>query len=307
MSVKIVLVDDQPVPGLTLRRWLKKQRELEVVGEAVPGSPVLALIQITEPDVVLLDVLTSPEAGLNMARLIHDQYPDLPIVAIGEPASGSLRAEAAEAGAWAYFPKGRPEELTTAIRSVIEGGGRSFVDLTNRTFTRPPADSFVALPDQTIQSRAPRPPVVAAPAPPPPPAPSLPPAPPPAPSLPPAPPPAPRLVAAPPPAPPRPPAPVVVAGPQRPTKPAAAALDGNGKQKARRSVTSKSTAEVKRVTAPGRASRDAVAWVSSSLQPVVDGPPQRVPRKRRKKKDETLEEIAFRGPTGLPRRSGGHR
>ncbi|MGH2681772.1 MAG: response regulator [Actinomycetota bacterium] len=158
MPVKIVLVDDQPVPGLTLRHWLKKQRELDVVGEAVPGSPALALIQITEPDVVVLDIQTSPEAGLNMARLIRDHYPNVPIVAIAEATSGSLREEAAEAGAWAYFPKSHPEELPPIIRSLLDGKGKRFLDLTDRILARPPADSFVALPDHSDRRTSPEPP-----------------------------------------------------------------------------------------------------------------------------------------------------
>ena len=120
MAVKIILVDDQPVPGLTLRHWLKKQQgTLQVVGEAVPGSPVLALIQISEPDVVLLDVTRSPDASLNTARLIRDHYPDLPIVAIGPASGDGLRAEAAGAGAgpWAArwrFCSRRPRSAATA-------------------------------------------------------------------------------------------------------------------------------------------------------------------------------------------------
>ena len=153
MALKILLVDDQQVPGLTLRHWLKKQRELQVVGEAVPGSPALALILITEPDVVLLDVQASPDASLEMARLIRDHYPTIPIVAIGGTSGGNLRVEAAQAGAWAFFPKRRPEELTKAIRSVIDSKGKRFLDLTDRVFTRPATDSFVGRPEQTTRRR----------------------------------------------------------------------------------------------------------------------------------------------------------
>jgi DNA-binding NarL/FixJ family response regulator len=340
MAVKIVLVDDQPVPGLTLRRWLKKERELEVVGEAVPGSPALALIQITEPDLVLLDLLTSPEAGLNMARLIREQYPDLPIVAIGEATDGRVRAEAAQAGAWAYFPKKRAEDLTTAIRSVINGKGKRFQDLTDRVFERPPADSFVAGPSQAPRSRAPEspppvPPVVAAPRKPPKPAaeplvavrkPAA----------------EPLVAAAPKPAPapavaarkpaaeplvaaaPKPAAapavavrkpavePLVAAAPKPAAAPAVAVrkpavepLVGAPKPTARLPVKPKAV-EVKRA-APARGAIDAVAWVSSSVEPSSFELAQRKRRRSSKKNEQVPQEIEVRGPTGLPRRSGRHR
>jgi DNA-binding NarL/FixJ family response regulator len=317
MAVKIVLVDDQPVPGLTLRRWLKKERELEVVGEAVPGSPALALIQITEPDLVLLDLLTSLEAGLNMARLIREQYPDLPIVAIGEATDGRVRAEAAQAGAWAYFPKKRAEDLTTAIRSVINGKGKRFQDLTDRVFERPPADSFVAGPSQAPRSRAPEspppvPPVVAAPRKPPKPAaeplvavrkPAA----------------EPLVAAAPKPAAApavavRKPAvePLVAAAPKPAAAPAVAVrkpavepLVGAPKPTARLPVKPKAV-EVKRA-APARGAIDAVAWVSSSVEPSSFELAQRKRRRSSKKNEQVPQEIEVRGPTGLPRRSGRHR
>jgi DNA-binding NarL/FixJ family response regulator len=277
MAVKIVLVDDQPVPGLTLRHWLKKQRELDVVGEAVPGSPALALIQITEPDVVVLDVQTSPEAGLNMARMIRDHYPNVPIVAIGGAANGDLHAEAAEAGAWAYFSKTRPEELPTVIQTLLDGKGRRFLDLakrvSDRVSQRPATDSFVALPGQTQARTSPEPP---------------------------------------------PPPPVVIA-PRKPAKPAKPApppspslSDGVVFQKPRSATPAKRTAAVKREAptvakreATAGKARDAVAWVSPSLEPAPT--PQPKPRRVRRKKAEILQEIDVRGPTGLPRRYGGHR
>jgi DNA-binding NarL/FixJ family response regulator len=371
MAVKIVLVDDQPVPGLTLRRWLKKERELEVVGEAVPGSPALALIQITEPDLVLLDLLTSPEAGLNMARLIREQYPDLPIVAIGEATDGRVRAEAAQAGAWAYFPKKRAEDLTTAIRSVINGKRKRFQDLTDRVFERPPADSFVAGPSQAPRSRAPEspppvPPVVAAPRKPPKPAaeplvavrkpaaePLVAAAPKPAaasvvaarkpaaeplvtarkPA-------AEPLVAAPKPAAEplvtarkpaaeplvaarkpaaeplvaaRKPAAAPAVAVRKPaaeplvtvSKPAAEPLVAAPKPTARLPVKPKAV-EVKRA-APARRAIDAVAWVSSSVEPSSFELAQPKRRRSSKKNEQVPQEIEVRGPTGLPRRSGRHR
>jgi DNA-binding NarL/FixJ family response regulator len=329
LALKIVLVDDQPVPGLTLRRWLRKQRNLEVVGEAVPGPPVLALIQLVEPDAVLLDLLTSPEAGLDVAKMIREQYPNVPIVAIGEATAGSLRVEAAEAGAWAFFPKSRPEDLAKAIPSVIEGKGRRFFDLTERTFQRPPSDSFVAHHDEKPRRGAPEPPPVtveAAPTPPPKAAPLAP---------------EPAPAAAPAPAPAAAPKPIPVAAsisaapaaaPKArtavaqvspaavkkapttapPRTPAKAVPPSPAPEKPRRARPSpaakapESTFEL-RPDPPARTSRDALAWTHSALEPVFDSPLQKKPRRRRAKKDDAPAEIDVRGPTGLPRRFGGHR
>jgi DNA-binding NarL/FixJ family response regulator len=305
LALKIVLVDDQPVPGLTLRRWLKKQRDLEVVGEAVPGSPVLALIPLVEPDVVLLDVLTSPDAGLNVARLIRDHYPNVPIVAIGAATAGSLRVEAAEAGAWAFFPKTRPEDLAKAIPSVIEGKGRRFLDLTERTFQRPASDTFVAHQDEkprrggaepvTVEvapsaTAAPKRASIAA-----------------------------SIIAAPAAAPKaRTAVPRVTpaAAPKAPTtaspRTAAKAVPPSpASEKPRRArprpaaTAPQSTFELRPEPRSG-SPRDAVAWTHSALEPVFESPPRKKARRRRGKEDQAPAELDVRGPTGLPRRFGGH-
>jgi DNA-binding NarL/FixJ family response regulator len=347
LALKIVLVDDQPVPGLTLRRWLRKQRDLEVVGEAVPGSPVLALIPLVEPDVVLLDVNTSPEAGLNVARMIRERYPKLPIVAIGDASAGSLRVEAAEAGAWAYFPRTRPEDLARAIPSVIAGRGKGFIDLAGRGQDRPQPESFVALPDEEPRRKAPVPTVapaaeLPAPAPTAPPlaAPRVLPAAPkgspipgtklPSPTAPNAPPAtAPRVApVAIPSAPVAPPvAPVAAAAsPAKTVEPPGAPERARRGRQSTRNGAPGSTFELRPVppprtvrgdppprTVPGdpppKSHRDVVAWSHSSLEPVFGQEPQRKPRRRRDKKerDEGPQVIDVRGPTGLPRRFGGHR
>jgi DNA-binding NarL/FixJ family response regulator len=157
MPVKILLVDDHPVLRLTLRKWLERARDLQVVGEAEAGSPVMALIRLADPDVVIVDVHTSAEAGLNMARVIRDNYPELPIVAIGDAKNGKLRVAASKAGAWAYFPNQRPEEMAKAIRSVIGRKSKQFVDLSKGVSQRPAPESFVGLPDQRPQRKPPEP------------------------------------------------------------------------------------------------------------------------------------------------------
>jgi DNA-binding NarL/FixJ family response regulator len=338
LALKIVLVEDQPVPGLTLRRWLRKQRDLQVVGEAVPGSPVLALIPLVEPDAILLDVQTSPEAGLNVARMIRDHFPNVPIVAIGEAGAGNLRVEAAEAGAWAFFSRTKPEDLAKAIPSVIEGKGKPFVDLSSRTFQRPPPDSFVALPEEKTRRKAPEPSPItvqvatpAAPAPAPAAAPKA------------APPAAPRVPAR--------AAPKAAAAPAAapktlaPKLPAAPALDGSAPApavaparapKVSPAAAPKPAAKAAPSTAPPERTRrerpapaatspqspfelvppsrwvgprEAVAWTHSALEPVLDPPSQKKPRRRRGKKEEeeVPVETDVRGQFGLPRRYGGHR
>lgn len=288
MAVKILLVDDHPVLRINHRKWLERERGLQVVGEAEPGSPVLALIQLAAPDVVLLDVHTSPEAGLNLARLIREHYPEVPVVAIGEATNGALRAKAAEAGAWAYFPWQRSDELTRAIRSVIAGRGKRFLDLADGISQRPAPVSFVAVPDEGSKPRAPKR-KPARPA-------------------------SDALVAVPDEgSQPRPPQrkPAHPARSARPVsaEPVTVPTEPAVRRRAQSPMTGPAHGSIAGVPkdSPARVPQAAAARTSPQFDLGSDQTPPRQPRRSRKKKDEVLEEIEVRGPTGLPRRFGRHR
>ena len=56
MSTRVALVDDQSLFRAGIAMVIGSQPDLEVVGEAGDGDEVLALVQRTTPDVVLMDV-----------------------------------------------------------------------------------------------------------------------------------------------------------------------------------------------------------------------------------------------------------
>lgn len=129
MAVSIIVVDDQPAIRRQLRAAIDAARDLEVVGEATPGSAAITLVALVRPDIVLVDVHTSPAAGLGMTRLLRDRFPRVRVVALGEPDS-DLREEAVRAGAWAFVPTTWDgEEVAHVVRSVARGSRRGLVDL----------------------------------------------------------------------------------------------------------------------------------------------------------------------------------
>ena len=127
--MRIIVVDDQPAVRLQVRAAVDAARDLEVVGEATAGSAAIALVAMVHPDVLLVDVHTSPETGLGMTRLVRDRFPGVRVVAVGEPGS-DLREEAVRAGAWAFVPNDwEGEDVAHVVRSVARGSRRGLVDL----------------------------------------------------------------------------------------------------------------------------------------------------------------------------------
>jgi DNA-binding NarL/FixJ family response regulator len=130
MAVKVMVVENHPMIRHHLRDRLQVARDLEIVGEAT-GSPALELIGLIEPDVVILDMHTSPETALGMTREIRNRFPAVRVVGFGERDDTEARHGAAMAGAWAYVPAiWSAEDLAHVVRSVARASRQGFLDLT---------------------------------------------------------------------------------------------------------------------------------------------------------------------------------
>ena len=73
MTIRVLIVDDDPVVCTTLRRAFSRQPDFVVVGEAADGEAAVSLTQQRRPDVIVMDVqmpkLTGVEATYQLRRL----------------------------------------------------------------------------------------------------------------------------------------------------------------------------------------------------------------------------------------------
>jgi DNA-binding NarL/FixJ family response regulator len=123
MTIRILLVDDQPMLRMGFRMVFDAQPDLEVVGEAADGVEALAALAHTPADVVLMDVRMPRMDGVEATRHIAAAPEPTPRVVIlttfdlDEYVFAGLRA-----GASAFLLKDvPPEELLHAIRVVASG------------------------------------------------------------------------------------------------------------------------------------------------------------------------------------------
>ena len=70
MTVRVVLVDDQPLVRSGLRVLMADHPELEVVGEAATGAEAVRLVADLGPDVVVMDIRMPGMDGIEATRLI---------------------------------------------------------------------------------------------------------------------------------------------------------------------------------------------------------------------------------------------
>ena len=122
MTVRIVLVDDEPLLRLGFRLVLESQQDMSVVGEAGEGATAVLQVAQLDPDVVLMDVRMPGMDGIDATRRIvrdHGRSRVLILTTfdLDEYVFAGLRA-----GASGFLLKNvPPEDLLSAIRAVASG------------------------------------------------------------------------------------------------------------------------------------------------------------------------------------------
>lgn len=125
-TVRLVLVDDQPLIRAGLRLFLAPHEGFDVVGEADHGGEAIALLGTVTCDVVVMDVRMPIVDGIEATRRIVEAGgpPVLVLTTFGE---NEILVDALDAGASGFALKSSsPESLIDAVRATARGG--SWID-----------------------------------------------------------------------------------------------------------------------------------------------------------------------------------
>ncbi|WP_237203162.1 response regulator [Rothia endophytica] len=121
--VKVLLVDDESLIRNILKDYLSSDESLEVVGEASNGKLAISQARALQPDVILMDMQMPLMDGVEATQYIHHSFPNIRILGLSTFATDRYVVELLRAGASGYLVKdSRPEEVTSAIHTVHDGG-----------------------------------------------------------------------------------------------------------------------------------------------------------------------------------------
>ncbi|MFB7668716.1 response regulator [Kitasatospora sp. NPDC056138] len=135
MTIRVLLVDDQPLLRTGFRMILEAESDLVVVGEAGDGQQALEQVRALQPDVVLMDIRMPRMDGVEATRRIAGPGRDGPVkvLVLTTFDLDEYVVEALRAGASGFLLKDVPaEELVQAIRVVADGAAMLAPSITRR-------------------------------------------------------------------------------------------------------------------------------------------------------------------------------
>lgn len=120
--VKLIIVDDHPAVRFGLESILNKFSDLEVLGTAESGETALALCQVTQPEVALIDMFMPQMDGVETTRAFTAQFPNVRIIILTQSDQDENVLRALEAGALGYLIKDTDiSVIAEAIRNAALG------------------------------------------------------------------------------------------------------------------------------------------------------------------------------------------
>ncbi|MCC5575517.1 response regulator transcription factor [Microtetraspora sp. AC03309] len=120
--IRIVVVDDHPLMREGLRALVASLPDVEVVGEAGDGEAARREAQLTQPDVVIMDLHMPGTNGVEATRAILRTTPATRVLVLTMFEDDDSVFGAMRAGASGYLVKGaQQDEIVRAIRSVAAG------------------------------------------------------------------------------------------------------------------------------------------------------------------------------------------
>ena len=120
--IKVLIVDDQKTVQEILKSYIEADPNLELIGCANNGQEAIDLIQVYQPNIVLMDIEMPIMDGLTATQIITEKFVSTSVLIISVHNEDTYLNSAVQVGAKGYLKKNTPEkELINAIYSAYKG------------------------------------------------------------------------------------------------------------------------------------------------------------------------------------------
>jgi two-component system response regulator DevR len=120
--IRLLIIDDHEMVREGLKAMLLAEPDFAIVGDAANAEQALELIERLRPDIVLLDVRLPGVSGIEVCRIVTEQYPETAVIILTTFTDENLIAQSIQAGARGFIVKDIERfDLKRAIRAVARG------------------------------------------------------------------------------------------------------------------------------------------------------------------------------------------
>jgi DNA-binding NarL/FixJ family response regulator len=121
--IKVLIVDDHRMFREGIRTRLARYSRFKVIGEAAGADEAIRLMQQTEPSIVILDIRMPGPSGIDLARRLRREWPDVRILVLSGYDFDQYVRALARIGSHGYLLKDCPQEdLIEALDEIARGG-----------------------------------------------------------------------------------------------------------------------------------------------------------------------------------------
>jgi two-component system, NarL family, response regulator LiaR len=155
-KITVFLAEDHAVVREGLAELIRRETDMEVVGEAGDGEDTVRLVKQLKPDIVLMDIAMPIVNGVEATKQIKMSVPQTRVLVLTAYDNPEFITAAIDAGAAGYLLKNvRRKELTNAIRSAYEGESVLHPSVAKAIFAqlRTPADKITSEKPDVLSER----------------------------------------------------------------------------------------------------------------------------------------------------------
>jgi len=122
-QIKILIVDDHPMFRFGVKASLSQAPDMLVVGEAENSAQAMVLIEETQPDVVLLDLVMPKTKPEELAEWVASNHSKTKIIVLTSMDEDVFLVKMMKAGAAGYVNKSHiSATLLDSVRKIVHGG-----------------------------------------------------------------------------------------------------------------------------------------------------------------------------------------
>ncbi len=159
MRINLAIADDEELFRVGLSHILSKDPEIHICFEAGNGQELVDHLGGPDPlpDIVLTDIKMPELSGVEATKLIHQNYPEIGIIALTTYNSKPFIRNMIDVGASAYLVKNSPpDKVIHTIKQVFYNGfyyDKFVMDILNNRYAFTPEGEKTAFDDEFLTER----------------------------------------------------------------------------------------------------------------------------------------------------------